>query len=110
MVLSAGSEVRVAYGAYRTAFDIAKHYQDQVLPMQEALLEEANYNYNGMIIGVFELLQAGRAKASAEANAIIAKQNTLAAAVNLYSVLAGNQSDAKLDTISSGETRQDEDH
>ena len=110
VVLSAGSEVRVAYGAYRTAFDIAKHYQDQVLPMQEALLEEANYNYNGMIIGVFELLQAGRAKASAEANAIIAKQNTLAAAVNLYSVLAGNQSDAKLDTISSGEMRQDEDH
>ncbi len=110
VVLSAGSEVRVAYGAYRTAFDIAQHYQDQVLPMQEALLEEANYNYNGMIIGVFELLQAGRAKASAEANAIIAKKNTLAAAVNLYSVLAGNQSDTKLDTISSGETRQDEDH
>ena len=109
VVLSAGSEVRVAYGAYRTAFDIAKHYQDQVLPMQEALLEEANYNYNGMH-GVFELLQAGRAKASAEANAIIAKQNTLAATVNLYSVLAGNQSDTKLDTIASGETRQDEDH
>ncbi len=110
VVLNAGSEVRVAYGAYRTAFDIAEHYRDQVLPMQETLLEEANYNYNGMIIGVFELLQAGTAKASAEINAITAKQNTLAAAVNLYSVLAGNQSDMEFDTISASETRQDKGH
>jgi outer membrane protein TolC len=110
VVLNAGSEVRVAYGAYRTAFDIAEHYQDQVLPMQETLLEEANYNYNGMIIGVFELLQTGTAKASAEINAITAKQNTLAAAINLYSVLAGNQSDMEFDTISASETRQDKGH
>lgn len=110
VVLNAGSELRVAYGAYRTAFDIVKHYQDQVLPMQETLLEEANYNYNGMIIGVFELLQAGRAKASAQNADISARQNALAATVNLYSVLAGNQSEMEFETISAGETRQDKGH
>ncbi len=110
VVLNAGSELRVAYGAYRTAFDIAKHYQDQVLPMQDTLLEEANYNYNGMIIGVFDLLQAGGAKASAQNADISARQNALAATVNLYSVLAGNQSEMELDTISAGETRQDKGH
>ena len=46
--------------------------------MQETLLEEANYNYNGMIIGVFELLQTGTAKASAGNQRNNLKQNNAA--------------------------------
>ena len=43
--------------------------------MYETLLDEATYNYNGMIIGVFELVQVGQEKSSAEIRAIDALQN-----------------------------------
>lgn len=66
VTLAAASGLRDAYNSYRTSFDIAQHYQEQIIPMHEMLLDEANYNYNGMIIGVFELLEAGREKSLAD--------------------------------------------
>lgn len=57
---SAVSHIRESYSAYRTSFDIAKHYRDEVVPLQELVSEENVLNYNGMIIGVFELLADSR--------------------------------------------------
>ena len=74
VTLAAASGLRDAYNSYRTSFDIAQHYQKQIIPMHEVLLDEANYNYNGMIIGVFELLEAGREKSIADKKCIDANQ------------------------------------
>ncbi len=95
IVLAAASEFREAYQKYRTAFDIAKHYYNQIIPMHETLLEEATYNYNGMIIGVFELMQSGLEKSTAEIKAIDALQNLFAAELNLNSVSVGRKLGAK---------------
>ena len=95
IVLAAASELREAYQNYRTAFDIAKHYYDQIIPMHEILLEEATYNYNGMIIGIFELMQVGLEKSTAEIKAIDALQNLFTAELNLNSVAVGRKLGAK---------------
>jgi len=52
----ARSEVREAYGAYRTAFDLTRHYRDEIVPLRRRISEEMLLRYNGMLSSVFELL------------------------------------------------------
>lgn len=58
--INARSEVREAYGAYRSAFDIAAHQRDELVPLRKLIAEENVLRYNGMLIGVFELLADAR--------------------------------------------------
>jgi len=57
---AATSHLRESYSAYRTTYDVAKHYRDEVVPLQQLVSEENVLNYNGMIIGIFELLADSR--------------------------------------------------
>jgi outer membrane protein TolC len=50
------SNLRETYSAYRTNYDISKHYRQEVVPLRKVISEENMLRYNGMIIGVFELL------------------------------------------------------
>jgi outer membrane protein TolC len=54
--VNARSEVREAYRGYRSGYDIARHYRDEVVPLRKRIAEENLLRYNGMLIGVFELL------------------------------------------------------
>jgi outer membrane protein TolC len=56
----ARSEVREAYAAYRTAYDLAKHYRDEIVPLRKRISDENVLRYNGMLISVFELLADAR--------------------------------------------------
>ncbi len=56
----ARSEVREAYSAYRTAYDLTKHYRDEIVPLRKRISEENLLRYNGMLISVFELLADAR--------------------------------------------------
>jgi outer membrane protein TolC len=109
-VLAAASELRESYQGYRTAYDIAKHYKDQIIPMYETLLDEATYEYNGMIIGVFELVQVGLEKASAEIRAIDALQNLHLAELKLNSVLVGGQMGLETNAISDAPAKKAKGH
>lgn len=60
VALNAQSEVRTAYASYRSAFDIARHYRDEIVPLRKRIAEENVLRYNGMLIGVFELLADSR--------------------------------------------------
>ena len=60
--INARSEVREAYSAYRNSFDIAKHYRDEIVPLNKRIAEENLLRYNGMLIGVFELLADARSQ------------------------------------------------
>ncbi len=53
---AAGSNLRESYSAYRTAYDIARHHRDEVIPLRKTISEENQLRYNGMLISVFELL------------------------------------------------------
>ncbi len=43
-----------------TAYDIAKHQRDTVVPLTEVALGEMQLNYNAMLEDVYELLDATR--------------------------------------------------
>ncbi|WP_430419866.1 TolC family protein [Methylibium petroleiphilum] len=58
--VNARSEVREAYGAYRLAWDIAHHHRDEIVPLRQHIAEENVLRYNGMLIGVFDLLADAR--------------------------------------------------
>lgn len=60
--INARSEVREAYGNYRSAYDIARHQRDEIVPLKKRISEEQGLRYNGMIIGVFELLVDARSQ------------------------------------------------
>jgi outer membrane protein TolC len=58
--IRARSEVRETYGAYRTAFELARHYRDEIVPLRKRISEEMLLRYNGMLSSVFELLTDAR--------------------------------------------------
>jgi outer membrane protein TolC len=58
--INARSEVREAYTGYRSAYDIARHHRDEIVPLSRRIAEENLLRYNGMLIGVFELLADAR--------------------------------------------------
>jgi len=60
--VNARSEVREAYQGYRSAYDIARHHRDEIVPLRRRIAEENLLRYNGMLIGVFELLADARAQ------------------------------------------------
>lgn len=73
-VRSAGSSLRESYSAYRTAHDIARHHRDEVIPLRKLISEENQLRYNGMFIGVFELLADARDQVNTVMAAIQAEQ------------------------------------
>lgn len=71
---AASSNLRESYSAYRTAFDISKHFKDEVVPLRQTISEENLLRYNGMLIGVFELLADTRDQINTVRAAIAAQQ------------------------------------
>ncbi|MFC6282313.1 MULTISPECIES: TolC family protein [Polaromonas] len=69
-VRGASSQLRESYSAYRTAYDVAKHYRDEIVPLRRAMAEENGLRYNGMLISVFELLADSRDQVSSVMAAI----------------------------------------
>ncbi len=63
--VEARSEVREAYSAYRTSFDVARHYRDEIVPLRKRISEEMLLRYNGMLASVFELLADSRDQVAA---------------------------------------------
>lgn len=63
-VVNARSEVREAYAKYRATYDVAKYYRDEVVPVAKRVSEENLLRYNGMLVGVFDLLADARAQIS----------------------------------------------
>jgi outer membrane protein TolC len=87
--IRARSEVREAYGAYRTAWDIARYQRDEVLPLRARIAEENLLRYNGMLIGVFELLADARAQIAGVNAAIEALRDFWLAQAELDMALVG---------------------
>lgn len=56
LAIQTRSEVREFYQNYRLAYDIAKHYSEEIIPLRKHILDESLLRYNGMLIGPFELI------------------------------------------------------
>ncbi|MGB9150444.1 MAG: TolC family protein, partial [Burkholderiales bacterium] len=60
--INARSEVREAYLGYRSSYDIAKYYRNEIVPVKKRISDENLLRYNGMLIGVFDLLADARSQ------------------------------------------------
>ena len=69
----APSELRSSYVAYRNAYELSRHYRDNVLPLRKIIAEENTLLYNGMFISVFELLADNREQSKAVISALAAQ-------------------------------------
>lgn len=87
--VDAESELREAYSAYRTAFDTARHYRDEIVPLRKRISEETLLRYNGMLISVFELLADAREQVFAVNSAMDATRDYWLAETELRAALAG---------------------
>ena len=86
---NASSQVRVAYEGYRSAYDLARHYRNEVVPLRQNITEESVLQYNGMLIGVFELLAAARSQSASAVQAIEAERDFWRAEAALKASLLG---------------------
>ena len=88
-VRSASSQLRESYSAYRTAYDVARHYRDEIVPLRKTMAEENQLRYNGMLIGVFELLADNRDQINSVIAAINAFQQFWLADAALAASMTG---------------------
>jgi outer membrane protein TolC len=96
VAINAQSEVREAYAGYRTAYDLAKHYRDEIVPLRKRIAEENLLRYNGMLISVFELLADGREQTASVIAAIAATRDYWLADAALQLALTGRSPGAVL--------------
>ncbi|HEV1999936.1 MAG TPA: TolC family protein, partial [Xanthobacteraceae bacterium] len=73
--VNARSEAREAYVAYRSSYEIAVHYQREILPLRKIIAEETQLRYGAMQIDDFALLVEARQRLAAIAAAIEAKRD-----------------------------------
>ena len=87
--INARSEVRAAYLGYRSHYDIARHYRDEIVPTRKRISDENLLRYNGMLIGVFELLADARSQIVAVNGYIEALRDFWIAQADLEMALIG---------------------
>jgi outer membrane protein TolC len=86
---SATSQLRESYSTYRTAYDLARHYRDEIVPLRKTISDENVLRYNGMLIGAFELLADAREQVASVMAAINAQQQFWLADAALSAALIG---------------------
>lgn len=96
IAVNARSEVRSAYSGYRIAHDIARHYRDEVVPLKKRISDENLLRYNGMLVGVFELLADARSQITSVNSSIEALRDFWLAQAALDSVQIGPASPAAM--------------
>jgi outer membrane protein TolC len=88
--VNARSEAREAYRSYRATYDIARHFQSEVLPLRQIIFDQSKLQANAMLIDVFSLLTEARERIAANVNSIEAERNFWLAETELRaSVLGG---------------------
>ena len=88
VAVHARSEAREAYAQYRGSYDLARHYRDDVIPLRQRLSQENLLRYNGMLIGVFELLVDARQQIASVTASITALRDHWLADTRLQGALA----------------------
>ena len=83
------SEAREAYRTYRATYDIARHYQKDVLPLRQTISDEMMLRYGAMQVDVFALLAEARQKIAVTTAAVDAARDFWLADSDLSAVIAG---------------------
>jgi outer membrane protein TolC len=85
----AASHLRESHAAYLTAYEVARHYRDEVVPLRKTIAEQTLLRYNGMLASVFELLADAREQAATVRLALDAQRDFWLADAALEATLSG---------------------
>jgi outer membrane protein TolC len=85
--ITARSEARESYLDYRTAYDVAVHYRDHIIPLRKRISQEVLLRYNGMLLSTQDLLADSREQAGAVSGYIDALKEFWTAHANLEAAL-----------------------
>ncbi len=88
VAVRARSEVRESWSAWRTAHALARQQLDEVVPLRQRIAEQNLLRYNGMLIGVFELLADAREQVRSVAAAVEAQRDFWLADSRLQQAMA----------------------
>ena len=102
--VNARSEVRQSYAGYRTAYDLARHYRDEIVPLRKKISDENLLRYNGMLISVFELLTDAREQVASVNAYIDALRDFWLAETDLQAAMGGKLPASSLSTKPAGES------
>jgi len=83
------SEVREAYSGYKGSYDIARHYQREILPLRKIISDETMLRYNAMIADLSALLVDARARIMSNIAAIDAQRDYFLATSDLQAAILG---------------------
>jgi outer membrane protein TolC len=86
------SEARDAYRVYRSTYDIASHYQREILPLRKIITEEMQLRFSSLQVDVFALLTEARQRIASLRAAIDAKREFFLAQSDLQTVVNGGGS------------------
>lgn len=89
LTVNARSEVRTARERLLEARARAEYMRDVVVPRQQRILYLTQLEYNAMLRGVFQLIQAKQREASAQRETILAQRDYWVARAELDAVMSG---------------------
>jgi outer membrane protein TolC len=87
--VNARSEVRESTAAWHDAWEVARQYRDEIVPLRRRISEENWLRYNGMLVSVFELLADAREQVEAAQGYIGALRDYWMAEARLQRALGG---------------------
>jgi outer membrane protein TolC len=91
------SEARDAYRIYRSTYDIADHYQREILPLRGIISDEMQLRFSSMQVDVFALLTEARQRIASLRAAIDAKREFFLAQSELQTAVNGGGSGGSSD-------------
>jgi len=91
------SQAREAYRSYRSAYDVASHYQREILPLRQIITEEMQLQFSSMQVDVFALLVEARQRIASQRAAIEANRAFWLAQSKLQAVVDGGAQDGDAD-------------
>lgn len=83
------AEVQTAAAALQSAAERVTDYDTVLLPLHRELLEQTLLHYNGMLLGVYDLLNAKRMDLEAQRGAVHARLDYWLARIDLERAIAG---------------------
>ena len=87
--VNARADVRTAWLAYRGAYDLAQHTRDAVVPLARRVSAEQLKLYNGMLIGVLDLVADATERINAVNAALESERDFWLAEIELQRAMSG---------------------
>lgn len=95
LAVNVRSQAKSSYLAYRSTYEIARHYRNNVLPLRSLIQDQSQLSYNGMITSTFELIADARDKINSTILAVNAKRDFWLAEAGLAPVVYGGNASSQ---------------